>query len=360
MSAAVREAVIELLGTYRDADGYSPDDYHPDSLQHPMAEAKYLLACSEMHACGLMRDAELKEIAQESYGRLAAHQVVTDSGIGWGLGFAWGDERSDATYAITTAIAVNALHTLQRRAPHLVPPGWSHMLERAVAYLLALRLSPAGGQTLVEYSPTKSDLTYNVTAMWCGALFDALGPGHPRAGHIRDVAASLIGGRIAGGGWPYGPASARVDLVHTCYIYAGLLLALPDRAEELDLWLLEDALRFRCGPTWLDRYDIYPLGDLLSGSAPGLGRPAQISGGNGLVGFDVPARAWSIGELLVLAAAASRRPATGRYWASQLVRLARAAIDGWLPEPRARHAMHLAHGLASVLAALRAQRKDPS
>jgi hypothetical protein len=121
MAMSVRAAVTELLDAYREADGYSVDDYHADPVQHPMAEGKYLLACSEMHACGFIRDAEMRSIAEESFGRLAAHQVVTESGSGWGLGFAWGQEPANATYAITTTIVLTSLHTLHQRTPHLLP-----------------------------------------------------------------------------------------------------------------------------------------------------------------------------------------------------------------------------------------------
>jgi hypothetical protein len=355
MAANVRAAVTGLLDAYREADGYSVDDYHAEPVQHPMAEGKYLLACSEMHACGLMPDRELKSRAEESLQRLAAHQVVTPAGTGWGLGFAWAGEPADATYAITTAIVLQGLQTLHQRTPQLLPPGWSDILHGAVAYLLDLRLVSVGKQTLVTYSPTKQDLTYNVTAMWCGALAQAVGPGHGHRDHVRNVALSLLGARVSGAGWPYGPTSGRVDLVHTCYTYAGLMAALPDRIDELDLWLLEDLLRFRGTGGWLDRYDVYPLEQLLDGSARSIRRTAKIAGEHALIGFDVPARAWSLGELLVLAAQASRRPAAGGYWRALLPVFARETVEGWLPEERARHAMHLAHGLACVVAERRSR-----
>lgn len=133
-------------------------------------------------------------------------------------------------------------------------------------------------------------------------------------------------------------------------------MTLPERADEFDALLLEDVLQFRGGAEWLDRYDIFPLADLLDGSAPGLRRPARISGSHALVGFDARARTWSMGELLVLAAAATARPVAGNYWSGQLLALARQAAEAWLPDPRARHSMHLAHGLASALSALRARR----
>src|SRR5690606_27259164 len=56
MASTIRAAMATLLDSHREADGYAPDEYHPEPLQHPMAEGKYLLACSEAHASGLMRD----------------------------------------------------------------------------------------------------------------------------------------------------------------------------------------------------------------------------------------------------------------------------------------------------------------
>lgn len=128
MASTIRAAMATLLDSYREADGYAPDEYHPEPLQHPMAEGKYLLACSEAHASGLMRDAELQARAREGYERLAGRKVETDTGIGWGLGFAWKDTQPDSTYAITTAITLHGLHTVSRRTPHLVPDGWAELV----------------------------------------------------------------------------------------------------------------------------------------------------------------------------------------------------------------------------------------
>ncbi|MBZ2196457.1 hypothetical protein [Occultella gossypii] len=354
MPATIRATVGELLDTYQGMDGFSTDEHHDEVQQHPMAEAKYVLACVEMFRSSLMSEDELTTRMVESLTRLEAHRVCDAGVTGWGLGFAYDAGSADETYVITTALVLHALHSVVRFAPAAAPPGWHELLRSATGYLLrAARLETSDGD-LIAYSPGNALPTYNVTAMWSGVLTQVVGPRHPDAASIRQVASDLLGRRIPGGGWTYGPGSSRADLLHTCYIGVGLTMALADRTDELDRMLLEDILRFSRAPIWVDRYDVHALSDLLTGQVPGLKRTVHVVDGNALVGFDAPARSWSMGELLVVISEAAARPTTGRYWMTQLRPLARSTIDEQLPETWFRHSMHIAHGLASTLRVLRA------
>ncbi|TDE96150.1 hypothetical protein EXU48_07925 [Occultella glacieicola] len=354
MPATIRATVGDLLDTYQRMDGCSPDEHHDEVRQHPMAEAKYILACVDTFRSSLMSEDELATRMVGSFARLEAHRLDDTGHAGWGLGFAYGAGSADETYVITTTLVVHALHSVTTFAPAAVPPGWIDLLRSATDYLLhAARVGTPDGD-LIAYSPRNDLPTYNVTAMWSGVLSEVLGPDHPDGAGIRQVANDLLGRRIPGGGWTYGPGSIRADLLHTCYTGVGLTMALPDQIDALDRMFLEDILRFSSTPVWFDRYDLHTVEDLLAGEVPGLGRGVHVVNGNALVGFDAPARSWSMGELLVVISEAAARPTTGRYWMAQLRRLARSTTEVQLPENWFRHSMHIAHGLASALRVLRA------
>ena len=80
--------------------------------------------------------------------------------------------------------------------------------------------------------------------------------------------------------------------------------------------------------------------------------PIRLHGKHALVGFLKPARPWSLGEALVVAAELAADPTSGSLWRPRLRPAATAAIEAIPDAGGPRHAMHLAHGLAATFAAL--------
>lgn len=356
MPQLIRDTVGDLLTTYRATEGYSTDEYHAAALQHPMAEAKYILACVEMYRARLFSKSELSNRMTEAIDRLRTRRLEPDTGgYAWGLGFEFSSAPANEPYVITTTLVADALWSLISAAPQVASDDWHRHLAETVTYLLNVRKVETDTGTLVAFSPNNSALAYNVTAMWAAVLSRCLPSDHSEQPSLRRIGEDLLKRRLVDAGWPYGPHSVRADLLHTCYVGVALSILLPDRTDVLDPWFVQDVLRFRTNRGWSDRYDMYDASDLLAGSIPGIQRSARLEGDQALIGFDVPARTWSIGELLVLASAAAGRTSTGTYWRRQLRPLAREAIATCLPEPRARHGMHLAHGLAATLRAIRGE-----
>ncbi|NBB96299.1 MAG: hypothetical protein GVY16_11250 [Planctomycetes bacterium] len=109
---------------------------------------------------------------------------------------------------------------------------------------------------------------------------------------------------------------------------------------------------------WIDKLSLAAMDKALAASTRSARCSIACNGTQWLVRYDVPARTWSLGELMVLTASLARGTIHPDYWRVITIRLMRTVQLrlrdlGWLDKRRAqpwlRDAMHVAHGLACAL-----------
>lgn len=349
--AEVRDAALALLDEYDASRGVGDaDDYDSTPRVHPMAEGKYLLACAELADAGILTAGALQRRARPVVDRLAGSSVGGAGSAAWGLGFSFRDLPSDEPYTITTSVVAHGLTRVSRHLRGNAFGESTDLRDRAVRWLLTdVPRVPFHGAPAPAYSPNLPVVAHNVSAYWGGALVGALPDDDPALAEVRSVAEKVDDAYIDLAGWPYAPSSPRVDLVHNAYVGWGLLTALPDRRVRLGRRLLTTLSQFGGGATWFDAYDVRETAALLQDPATSAGSAIRVLGEWTLVGLARPARAWSVGEALVLLGELSVDPVVGELAHRQQRTLAGVVLRDYLPEPRHRHGMHLAHGMASVL-----------
>lgn len=350
-----KERAFVALDAFDRADGVSGDPYHEGSTYHPMAEAKYLLALTELLDTRLVTSADFGARVGQAVTRLSAANVAArPSWAAWGLQFAWGEACAETPYTITTSIIVRALDACAARAAP--GNGAARLAERGRAWLLegtGMR-SPEGAPALEVpvYSPVHGDrLVVNAVASWLAAVWSVA----PQA--RRDaIAAWLIELRTSPFGWPYEPEGARVDLLHQGYILNALLEAGVGAKAESAAWEL-------LGTFWghgglIDQQDLYPRAEGLAVACQASSVRLLVHGADALVVHPAPATRWAVGELLVCLVSLARRGEQERYWTAVCRQLlpelvARFAGEG---QPGFRPLLHLTHGAAAVLSLIRGQR----
>jgi len=128
--ADIRDQALVLLDRYEESAGISPaDDYDDVPRVHPMAEAKFMLACVELAESGAMSRVVTRRRVCASLDRLREMNVSEDSGTAsWGLGFPYRNLPASEPFAITTAMVLSALHRAEhapwhgRAGRHLLAP----------------------------------------------------------------------------------------------------------------------------------------------------------------------------------------------------------------------------------------------
>lgn len=358
--ADLRDAALALLDAYERAEGVSPaDDYDDTPRVHPMAEAKYLLACLELGESGVLSTGDLARRARASLERLEASRLVPRRGsAAWGLGFAYRDLPADEPFTITTSMVLHAAARAAAATPAGSAARFGRLVSGARQWLVEdLGSVAADGVSWPRYSPGLDLAAYNVAAYWAGALVSSADPDEPSRAEVTSVAQAVLDRYVPDVGWPYSPDSPRVDLVHTAYIAWGLLAALPDRRAEVEDAALRALLQFsgsfsgRGG--WCDAFDVLDLDEALSDGARTARRAGRVVDGAMIVDADQPARAWSVGEALVVLAELGRSERLGPYCRTLARFLASAAVDEHVPDERFRHSMHVAHGLSMTVRAAR-------
>lgn len=352
----VQTTLEAMLARYAEADGISPrDDYDPVPRAHPMAEAKFLEACTDLHTSGLLGVAAYRARVAQSLRRLDELAVrPTAEACAWGLGFSFRDAPVDEPYVVTTGLVVRALAHARPLLAAADASRLDALLSPAVEWLTSgVERLPHAGSALPTYSPHIKVPAYNVAAVWAGALATA----GDRSAEVEAVAQTVLTAGGDGLGWRYAPESTRVDLVHNSYIVQGLLDVLGPEGDHVGAGL-SGLLQFS-GDPWLDAYDLRQLSDV---EPSDLVRTPVVrtAGDRVLVGQDRAARAWSVGE----ATAALARLGAGGHGSSVALaaahRLAAHALATSAMDDRFRHLTHVAHGLAALLRTVRKAREDAS
>lgn len=215
----------------RGLDAYTP------TIESDHAMAYALVASAESHRYRFTGENRARQSAIQAADWLVEHRDPDGDGvIGWGLPFAWdafGDgsiNPANATYTITTALAIQALLDVHRVS------GDPELLGLALAAAHTM-LDSAYTRTPYEawfhYSPAESDAfpVFNISAMMVGQLqrlasveTDLAIEADLVATHLLNAGREDAAGRIY---WPYSAPGApgddrENDLVHAAYIVQGL------------------------------------------------------------------------------------------------------------------------------------------
>ena len=332
----VKETVLGLVQAHHDADGRGPDPYCPAPMSHAMAEGKLLAAVAELRRSEVVSASWSKPILESSIRRLAGLALPTKDGMAFGLGFAWKGMPADTPFTITTAIVVDGLS----RVVPLVgdPEPIRGMVREASSWLTSPSvLEPQTG--LPKFSPADPQVVTNVVGYWSYVLRET----HPElsdAGvrHVRNCYVGEIG-------WPYTTDSERLDLLHTCYTVRPLL-----SSGDFSTRIAAAISRFITPRGPLDKFDAVSVPKAVAAAGRAANLCVVLGENKGYVLHSVPARAWSIGELLCVCAERPGGSDLADFWRSLAVRSVAEIENLDLSTEGPRHAMHVAHGLATHLA----------
>lgn len=360
----IRTATLYLLRQYEDAGGKSADAYSQTPQIHPMAEGKYMSTLAALQRTGTVKKDFITGHMRQSLERLERTAVPQRTGIAWGLGFPFREASANEPYVITTCIVVTGLLDAMELTDGDDRGRLAGLVKDALTWLLdgACR-APWNGIEVPTFSQSIPEVVFNVVAQWSYVLtraqeLDVLPQsGGGQTGDHREAATAVLDQFRPNVGWTYGELSTRLDLLHTCYIGNALLYTLPHRRDKIDRALLVATTQFLSPQGWFDRFDVLDPDDALGRPRPWSARTHRFMDQTALFGFDRTARPWSVGELLVLAATSASSGSTSQFWATQLRPVATLAVGRYLETKQFRHSMHLAHGLAGVLEALRQNRK---
>lgn len=348
LSTRVRDLLLDLLRDHAVSGAVGVDAYHPEPSYHAMAEAKYLLALRAAADSGLVSMEQTTGLVEKAVERLTDHALrPMESHRAWGLGFAHGGNPADEPYVITTVLVAEAL------TAHNAFGTFSDGVKAFLQWMLDDHSTPADdGTPIVHYSPGNEALVHNVVAK-ASALLQELG--------MRDIAAGsarwVMDGHCDPWGWPYTPDHSRVDLLHNGYILRGVAWYVDDyRAlSELTLRMLH---AFSGDHGLRDKLNLVGTSEAMAAwqrSSSVVATP-NAADSTWAVIPDGRASVWGLGETLALLG--ELHHAHPNQWSETWIRrLLQAVVDdaafdrAVLQQPR--QAMHLAHGLAQSLAALR-------
>jgi hypothetical protein len=342
-------------------NGLGADAYCEESLYHPMADGKYLQACSVMRNTGLVSEVVFQRRVALALDRLRLHVLQPfHAGSCWGLGFAWRGLPSQEPFLITTAIVGRGLLDCARVGQS------SEVLQRTLSDSMrglelwfqewSVRVDEIG-VSLPVYSPGIREPIYNAASyamaahlLWQRTQSESIS----RDTSIPLKLEKIRSAHLKGLGWTYAPGNLVVDLLHQCYI----LNALADihGGSLVEEFALEMVGQFATPEGFADALRLLPLG----------GKAGQSRDIPWLRPFDkgsvelLPkvARLWSLGELLVLVSHLACDGVRRDGWVSLGARAAR-LIMSILTSPDAveakypRHVMHAVHGLSCYLSVLR-------
>lgn len=333
--------MLDLVQRHHDADGLGPDPYQPAPMRHAMAEGKLLAAVAELAESRVLGAQQVEAIAAASLRRLTALQTENDHGISFGLGFGWKGMSPATPFTITTVVVVDGLERISAAVRD--PEPFEAMTAQTTRWLTSEEaLDPSSG--LPHFSPAYPTVVTNVVGFWAHVLRDrypdlaGAGRRHVDATYVDDI------------GWTYVPDENRLDLLHTCYT-ARAVLADASQARNIATAIS----RFITPSGLLDKVDVLSLDEADAAASRATSTCITVDGNRAYLLHAAPARLWSIGELLTVCAA---RPGDGSldgFWRSVAIRAIEQLDSMDLQADGPRSTMHVAHGLATHLAAERSR-----
>jgi hypothetical protein len=224
----------DLLQLHETSDGHSPDQYHEDVIYQPMAEGKYLSTCAEMRARGFLTAEECDEKIAQAVKRLEAANYGNEGEACWGLGFAFGEGDADEPYVITTVLIARGLLD----AAGVDNPLFQSAMRWLTKQELLAPVEDSEDLLAPLFSPKTRKHVVNVVTQWAALLRKAAAVGLPLSDEylISDLLPWILRQYVPGAGFLYSPDNTRIDLLHQCYIFNGLLVL--QRKFSSSIWLM--------------------------------------------------------------------------------------------------------------------------
>jgi hypothetical protein len=337
----VKDLTLGLVEQHHDSDGVGPDSYQPAPMRHAMAEGKFLASISKLVKAQVLNRQRAETMAAASLSRLEKLQSETEHGVAFGLGFGWKGTLGSVPFTITTAIVTDGLD--QAASMHSNPEPFLKMASATKDWLTSDAVIEPVSQ-LPKFSPNDPTIVTNVVGFWAHVLRSS----HPQL--ARTGRHHVESTYLPEAGWTYTPSSSRLDLLHTCYT-ARILLDRPEQVRRI----AAAVSRFVTPMGLIDKADVLTLNDANAAAKRSTGAPIVVEEMHAYLLHPVPARPWSIGELLTVCAS---RPGGGMlldFWRSLALKSTDHLGSMDLVAEGPRHAMHAADGLASHLAAERTE-----
>lgn len=324
-----------------------------------MAEGKYLLTIAELYRSKLINSQDFENQVQQACERLHSKTIAIDGGIGWGLGFSWRNLPPTEPYLITTAIILHGLGSLAQQ--HTASAEFTNLLHEGLGGLTQWATKQTVPHTglpirLPIFSPGIPEPVLNAAAY---ALY-VLKQYAPDIG-VREQASHALSHfgdlRREEIGWEYSPSTRVVDLIHQCYLINALH---EDDFAAFEQNLIELVQLFDSVGGYADKCEIIESKHTISS----VDIPLLRRAGDLYVNIArKPARLWSLGELLVSISKATSKSINRTAWKRRGHAVTEAILGHYTRHSREtqypRHSMHAAHGLASYLAVLRDQQREP-
>lgn len=355
---ALRKLLDDLLEQHMLQQGKGPDAYWEKNQDHPMADAKYLMAVSQCYCSGLLGRSKAESFSKSALKRLKEKAISLEQNdetkLGWGLGFPWPKHgyKIDDPLLINSAVVSKALQ-LQKKVK-LLPKqfmdihkggmnGINWWIDNASSATLRGPKLPVYG--LSNYrEPIFNTAAYSLSLI------------HNYKKNKKNILSKInfIAKQYKeGAGWTYSEDNPVIDLLHQWYILNSLMDCIG--SEPLENQCRAIFSHFSYGEKFIDvitlkTHEWKPekekdLGYILT-------RPIK----NGvLVIKNKPARLWSLGEMLLGISKICHSRQSDALWHRYGQKVAQFIYhesqnkqsDEWnFP----RHTMHLAHGISAYLA----------
>lgn len=358
----IRTEINRLLAAYAGTAGVGSDAYASERMNHPMAEAKYLMAIAALRSADLLSEQKFVELATKPVQRLQRCKIGTEVGPAWGLGFAWRDLPENEPFLITTSLVVEALAVTSLTLPDNKSikseffEGFNTLTNWCTQWTA---VDEPSGAKLPFYSPGIPEPVYNSAAYAAGVLrrYDRAGGNSATTGLTEQILRSVANQRRIDIGWHYSAKSGIVDLLHQCYLLEALRGFVDDAERERQL---RDTISvFYAGDQYFDKcanvgHHFPPIDSHV---------PILRKYGDSYYRFPAPcARLWSLGELLRVIAniiPASTNTVAWKRVGQQLVDRVLLSLAEGPDREFPRQTMHALHGLTAYLAALRGSQTRP-
>jgi hypothetical protein len=323
-----------------------------------MADGKFLRALVELRSAAIINETAFLRAADAAVKRIEAQALPGfGGGVAWGLNFPWEDRPVTEVYLITTALVIRGLLDLRRHAASAVD---EQLLNSATASILSWPRADFRGMSAPIYSVHIPRPVFNTIGQWL-IVVDRLNLQKDSGVRTDDFISFLESTLVREHGWVYEPGSRRIDLLHCCYTLEAYAHFTDIQASRS--LLLQIAGAFARDDGFIDAVDILPWSEAVERRSPtGLRFMESFA----VLQSSRDARPWSIAELMVRL--------TDNYAADKpvirgLARHIAGCILAQLEDEgtgaifhngnmRARHAMHILHGLASLLRVEREKRQQ--
>lgn len=370
VASTIRRVCVAGLKAHVIKRGVSTDYYHPTPCYHPMAEAKHLSSIAALLKLGYMSETLGQQRVAASLKRLDRTGVLVPNGESaatyWGLGFPYKSAPSNEPYLITSSlIALSLLEVFEAlEQPENILP----TLEKRLADLQAWpwRMQMDNGLSLPAFSPSVQQPIHNAIAVWASVIAKAarLGLGTPNP-EIEPAVHWLTQGFLPNFGWPYAPENGRIDLLHQCYTLSAMC-----RIDGHAAWEDRAAIAisaFFSGNRIVDHFSIFPIDQAYEKSLSSKRWSMRFHLDTAQYISPVPARPWSLGELLVIVSELAMHGQRPEYWRNLLRQICQVSlssdngdefdahhyIETMTEHFGLRHVMHICHGAAMAWGSLR-------